>query len=943
MNDPGFEKQAVLVGRDEQLAILEKALLTAQSGSSQVLALRGEAGMGKTALLDHSASRAVELGFRVLAVAGIESEMELPFASLHQFCAPILDQLHRIPGPQRDAMSVAFGLKDGESPNKFLVGMAVLSLLAGAAENPDRSLLCLVDDAHWLDEGSMQVLGFVARRLVAEPVAFVFALRDSHSGGELARLPQLLVEGLSDRDAHVLLSSAMPSPLDPLVQDRIVAEAHGNPMALLHLPRTLAPEELAGGFWLPGSHHPESYIENAFYKRFMSLRDDSRQLLLTAAAEPTGDVGLLWRAAHLQHIPMDANATADVGGLVEFGINVRFQHPLARSTIYRRTSVADRRTVHRALAEATDPTLDPDRRAWHRAHAATQPDESVAADLERSASRARDRGGAAAAASFLRRSAELTPDPAQRVTRALAAAQVGIDAGGGDAPFEMLALAEHGPLDALQRARIERLRAQLVPRVRGSSSARLLLDAARRLSPLDPAMARDTLLEALSETIVSGRLNDGAVEREIAEASRAVPLPDQPRTVDAVLDGIASQILDDYAAGAAALRRALETVRRDQSPTTPIDRNALRLAGPVAPEPLAAELWDDDAWQELAANGVRIARQSGALAVLPLALNYEACFHVHAGDFKAAEALVEEASALCEATGSPPVEHASLVLAAWRGRESEARALIASRLTGAKSRGEGRAVALAEYTNAVLYNGLGRYDSALSAATDACSYEDLGIYGWGLVELIEAATHSGDRDAAAAALDKLTERTRISGTEWAQGAEAFSRAMLSDDEETDQLYQKAIKHLGECRVVVHLARARLLYGEWLRRHMRRKESRNELLSAYQTFSKIGAEGFAERAHRELLATGETARKRTVATTTDFTSQETQIAKLAQSGYTNREIADYLFISPRTVEWHLSNIFAKLGVSSRRQLRSALSPSEPRLAERQHLSGRRPSR
>ncbi|MEV6653332.1 AAA family ATPase [Streptomyces sp. NPDC051219] len=927
MGVPAISSQVTLRGRGQELAALERVLATARAGSSAVLVLRGEAGIGKTALLDYAARRAV--GFRTIRVAGIESEMQLPSAALHQLCAPVLDRLHQLPGPQRDALSVAFGLREGEAPNRFLLGLAVLSLLACAAE--DQPLACLIDDAQWLDDGSMQVLAFVARRLMAEPMALVFALRESDDDRELAGLPELIVEGLSEPDARALLASAVRVPLDPLVRDRIVAEAHGNPMALLQVPRALEPADLAGGFGLPGGRPVASCIENAFHQRFRSLPQDSRRLLLTAAAEPAGDVDVLWRAAGLQEIPVEAAAPAEAAGLVEFGARVRFHHPLVRSAIYRRTSAPDRRVAHRSLAEATDPHRDPDRRAWHRAHAATGPDESVAVDLERSACRAQGRGGAAAAASFLRRAAELTPDPARRVTRALAAAQAAIDAGGADQAHNLLAAAEVGPLDDLQRARLERLRARLAfSQLRGSDAPRLLLDAAHRLAPLDAALARDTLLEAVGAAIFAGRLSEGPGQREVAEAARAGPSPSTPpRTVDVLLDSITSLMIDGSAAGADALRRALHVVRQEQKASAAnADRQWLWLASRVTPEPLAPELWDDDAWHELATGAVSTAREAGALAVLPMALTYQACFHVHTGEFDTAAALIDEATAISEATGGAPMMYTSLVLAAWRAQESQALDLIESTTEEVVSRGEGRSLSLAEYATALLYNGLGRYDAALAAATRVCEYEDLAFFGWALVELIEAAARSGQPEAATAALDKLTERTRASGTDWALGVEACSRALLSDDQDADALYQEAIEHLGRCRITVHLARARLLYGEWLRRQNRRQESRAQLRSAYETFSRIGADGFAERARRELLATGETVRKRMSGAVSELTGQESQIARLARDGHTNSEIAAQLFISPRTVEWHLGNVFSKLGVSSRRQLRSVLSPPKP---------------
>ena len=911
------------------MAALDQAMASAQAGRSRVLVLNGEAGIGKTTLLGYAAKRAAGLRFSVLEISGIESEMELPFASLQQFCAPLMERLHEIPCLHQDALAVALGIQEGKSPSKFLVGMAVLSLLAVATEGTNRPLICLIDDARWLDSGSKQVLSFVARRLLAERVVLVFALRGIDDARELAGLPELIIDGLSEHDARALLASAVAAPLDPRVRDRIIAEARGNPLALLHLPHSLSPDELAGGFWLPGKRPPTNYVENTFYQRFLSLPDDSQRLLLAAAAEPTGDVGVLWRAGRSLEIPMEAWATAEAGGLVEFGTTVRFQHPLVRTAIYRRMSASTRRATHRALAQATEPTMDPDRRAWHRAHAAAGPDESVAADLERSAGRARDRGGAAAAASFLRRSTELTSDPVLRVTRALAALQAEIDAGGAERSHDLLTVAETGPLDALQSARLERLRAQLVfTQARDSSAAPLLLEAAQRLAILDPVLARDTLLEAAGAAIISGRLSEGSMEQKVAEAARALPSSTAPQVVEVLLDGIATLTLDGFSASVPILRHALDAIRQEQNPAVMAVRNTLRVAGPVAPEPLAPELWDDEAWYELAASDVKIARDAGALAVLPVALNYQACFHVHAGDFRTAAAVVDEAEAISAATGTPPLRYASLVLSAWRAQESQARDLIETSLKEADDRGQGRTLGLAQYATAVLSNGLGHYDDALVAATSVCQYKDLGFYGWALIELIEAAARSGQAEAGGFALDKLTERTSASGTEWAQGVESLSRALLSDDRSAESLYLGAIRHLGHCRIVVHQARAHLLFGEWLRCQMRRQESRTELVSAFQTFSNVGAVGFAERAQRELLATGRSARMRAVGAQVELTCQEAQIARLAQNGYTNREIADHLFISPRTVEWHLGNVFAKLGVSSRRRLRSVLSPSQP---------------
>ena len=568
-------------------------------------------------------------------------------------------------------------------------------------------------------------------------------------------------------------------------------------------------------------------------------------------------------------------------------------------------------------------SADPDRRAWHRAQAALGPDETVAGELERSADRAQGRGGIAAAAAFLERATELTPDPARRGARALAAAQAKFEAGAPDAAYELLAAAEIGPLDELQRARLARLRAQIVfARRRGSDAPPLLLDAAKRLEPLDAGLARETYLEALGAAIFAGRLGGRCGVREVAEAARAAPPGPQPRRpIDLLLDGLATRFTEGYAAGVPPLRRALQAFRREALRSEDDILRWLWLAWL-----LAGDLWDDEAWHELATRAVRLAREAGALTVLPIALDYRAGVHVHAGEFAAASALIEEADAITAATGNAPLRYTSLLLAAWRGEEAQALKLIEAGARDATARGEGRAIGLAEYATAVLYNGLGRYEAALAGAQRACEHDDLVFFGWSLVELVEAGARSGAHDAAAGALRQLEERTRAAGTDWALGIQARSRALLSDGQAADALYREAIERLARSRIVVHLARAHLVYGEWLRRENRRVDAREQLRIAYEMLSRIGAEAFAERARRELLATGETVRKRTIETRDVLTAQEAQIARLAAQGRTNPEIGTQLFISPRTVEYHLHKVFTKLGISSRRKLRDALRDS-----------------
>ncbi|TCN44742.1 regulatory LuxR family protein [Kribbella orskensis] len=913
--------RSVLHGRRSECEALAGLLDQVHAGRSSVLVLRGEAGCGKSALLDFIFERAS--GFRVARVVGVESEMELAFAGLHQLCAPMLDRVGELPVPQRDALRVAFGLQRGDAPDRFLVGLAVLSLLAGVAEG--QPLACLIDDVQWLDRASVQTLAFVARRVEADPVALVFAVRESSDEPELTGLPELKVHGLGEGDARLVLASAIRGRLDYQVRDRIVAETRGNPLALLQLPRGLTPAELAGGFGLPATEPVESRIEQSFHRQFQSLPRDTQRLLLTAAAEPIGDATLLWRAAELQGIGAGAAAPAVAVGLVELGARVRFRHPLVRSAVYRPASLADRQAVHRVLAEATDPEADPDRRAWHRARATSGPDEAVADELERSADRARARGGAAAAAAFLERATELTPDPGRRGARALAAAQAMFDAGAPNATEALLATAELGPLDDLRRAGLERLRAEVAFSLRrGNDAPPLLLNAAQRLEALDPELARETYLEALGAEIFAGRLSSGRGVVEAAEAARTAPrAPQQPRAIDLLLDGLVSRFTEGYAAGVQPLEEGLRALRREEGHSQDHIR-WLWLGCRIA-----VDLWDDESWHELATRQVRLARDAGALAVLPIALTYRAGVHVHAGEFSAAAQLIDEADAITEATAGVPLMYTSLVLSAWSGQEAQALALVRASVEDATGRGEGRAIALAEYATAVLYNGLGRYEDSLAAAQRACEQDDLGLFGWGLVELIEAAARSGNPEIGSGALRRLEERARAAGTDWALGMEARSRALLSDGDAADALYREAIERLTRSRIAVHLARAHLLYGEWLRRENRRLDARRQLGRAHDMFSRAGAEGFAERARRELLATGESVRKRMAETFEELTAQEAQIARLARDDLTNPEIGAHLFISPRTVEWHLGHVFAKLDITSRRQLRRALpDPSPP---------------
>ena len=879
--------------------------------------LRGEAGIGKTALLDDAIERAQ--GFQVVRAVGIESEMELAFAALHQLCGPLIDGLERLPPPQRDALATAFGLSTGPPPDRFLVGLAVLSLFADAAVGPP--LIGAVDDAQWLDQSSAQALSFVARRLHAESVLLLFAERDRDQPKVLEGLPELHLSGLPDAEARELLSSPTLGQLDERLRDRIIAEAHGNPLALLELPRGLLSTGLVGAVGLPDGSAPPAHVEASFYARVTQLPEATQRLLLVGAAEPLGDAALLWRAAEKLGIPVGAVAPATAADLVKVGTRVTFRHPLLRSAIYRGASTDARRTVHQALADATDPAVDPDRLAWHRAQATLAPDELVAREVERAADRARARGGLGAAAAFLERSADLTPDPARRAGRALAAAELKQEAGAFAAAERLVVDAVAGPLDELERARAERLRALIASVQREDADVpALLLAAARRLEPLDHVLADQTYLEALTVALTSG---NRAVLQDIARAVRDAPPAQHPRPAELLVTGWARLFADGFPAGTDILRQALVAFQNEPLSST-VEIQGLWFACGVA-----KSLWDDESWRATGLRYVQLTRESGALAALPRALDSHAEFLVESGAFAAAADLVAEAQTTVDALGitAPADAEAMWLLAAWRNEPGVSERLDA-RLRDAYRRDDGWMIVQTEVERALLSNGLGRGDDALAAAQRALDHRAFGNTGRSLVELIEAASRAGQRETAAAGLEELTERTRIGGTDWALGLEARLHALQHEGRQAEDLHREALDRLGRTRIITEQGRARLAYGEWLRRENRRVEARTHLRAAHVLFSTMGAGAFAERARHELMATGESVRRRRADSRDQLTAQEMHIARLAAEGHTNPEIGAQLYLSPRTVEWHLRNVFTKLGITSRRELRGVFPDRLP---------------
>ena len=914
----GARAAPLLSGRRDESALLDGLLAGARDGHSGVLVLRGEAGFGKTALLEHAIESASDL--TVLRAVGVESQVEIAFGALHQLCAPVLDGLDRLPGPQRDAIAITFGLNSGPVPDRFLVGLATLSLLSEAAQH--RPLLCIVDDAQWLDRASGQALGFAARRLLAESIVVLFAARTPMD--ELAGLSELVVEGLDDADARMLLASVIPGRLDERVADQLVAEARGNPLALLELPRGLSPRQLAGGFGLPRALTLESRIEQSFRQRVEALPKDTRRLLLVAAAEPTGDPALLWRAAGRLHVSGPVLDAAETAGLIEVDSRrVRFRHPLVRSVLYQAATTQERRQAHRALAEATDAQLDPDRRAWHRAESTDGPDEHVAAELERAAGRAQARGGWAAAAAFIERAAGLTSNPSRRARRALAAAQAKCEAGSFDDALVLLDTADVAALDDLDRARVDALRAAIAFAARRASDASpLLLKAARRFEAVDASLARATYLEALRAAGFAGRLARGAGVAEVSKAALAgPPPPSPPRPPDLLLQGRAIQYTDGLAAGAPMVKAALRGFRR--APDLP--SRWLSLASYAA-----ADVWDDETWRVLSERDVESARRDGALTALPLALSHFGYIRAISGEVALAESLLDEIRAAAEATGIPSHNYVALWVAALRGREDELAKLVETTATDALARGEGFVLGITRQATAAMNNGLGRYDVALAAVREAVDVEPSDEMGSPrtMPELIEAAVRCGERPLAERALERLAESTRAGDTDWGLGLEARSRALLSDGDVADDLYREAIERLGRTRNRLQLARTHLLYGEWLRRERRRLDAREQVRTALEMFTSMGTEVFTARAERELLATGERVRQRSIDTGDELTAQEAQIARLARDGLSNAAIGARLFISRHTVAYHLRKVYSKLGIISRNQLGQVLPDYQP---------------
>jgi DNA-binding CsgD family transcriptional regulator len=915
----------VLVGREVERQELKHLFAAARRGMSGVLVVRGDAGIGKTALFDDVF--ASETSVHATRVSGFEAEIELGFAGLQRLLLPWETELPRLPRPQRAALESAFGQSEGAPADRFLVGLATLTLLAGAA-SANGPLSCLIDDAQWLDRESLEVLSFVGRRLYAEGIVLLFGLRDPVDHPfPLDGLPEMPLVGLVDEAARELLRASAPGPLDSRTVSRIVTETEGNPLAIVELVGELSTEELAVGGLLPEILSVHSRLESHFLRQLRELPAGAQTLMLIASAESTGDRDLIWRVACQLGVLREDADEVEANGLLELRQHVSFRHPLIRSAVYGGASKAERRTVHTALAEATDSRTDPDRKAWHRGLATYLPDEGVAAELERSAERQRRSGGSAAVAKFLVLAADLTPDHKDQARRRLRAAEAALTAG---APGQSRALLDEtiphlqDPLLRAQALRLDgALRAFTVP----GEIPMILLTAARALRPLDAQLARDVLLEALTATLVSAQLTRTTSQLEIAREALAAPPRTEPEQAigDLMLEGLGTRIATGFAEGVPILRQAIEMLGADGMESAGFQRWVVLASN------AAADMWDCEGYRDIADRLEPIERDRGNLDALRITLGSRAHCEMWAGRFSLAEAIHTEASSIAVALGADPGiwELLKTELYAWQGRERETREAV-TLMTGSlvEDVGAGVVVNLARIASVIIDLSHGRYDRALAVACDLYDDDSLPQGNQVLPEMVEAGVRSGDRAAAEKAMTRLEERATASGTPWALGLLARSKALLASDSESEDLYRRAIAHLETTYVATDLARAHLLYGEWLRRQKRRVDARGSLRTAHDMFEAMGAEGFVERAGIELRATGERARKRTIETSQQLTPQEEQIARLAAAHATNLEIATQLFISGSTADYHLRKVFRKLGVTSRWQLAEALSSARP---------------
>jgi DNA-binding CsgD family transcriptional regulator len=877
------------------------------------LVLRGGPGVGKSTLLEYAVTAAPDL--RVSVIAGVESEISMEFGGLHQLLVPCLTQLDELPPPQRGALRVAFGQEAGPPPERFLVGLATLTLLSRAAEA--QPLLCVIDDAHWLDPESAQVLGFVARRLHADRVGLIAGVGEPAAQQVFEQLASITVDGLPDAEARELLSSVAGGALNAQVVDRILADTRNNPLALVELGTQYTADQLSGRAGRPEPLPLGQRLQEHFLRQVRSLPPDAQAFALLAAADPGGERGRLWRAAAQAGLDPDTAAaeTAEAGVLEFPGSSVRFRYPLLRSAVYHGASAVDRRQAHRAWSEESHQDL----RAWHLAAAATAPDEELAAELQQTAERAGTRGGYAARAALLRRSAELTPDDADRARREVAVAEARLMAGDPVGAQDMLGGAGPRLTGVTARSQAHRLEGAIrFAQGDPAESARILASASQALAD-DDRMARDTMLLALHAATWAGP----AQTREIARAARLFPrVPEVSASVgDLLLEGYSARFTLGYEASVAPFRAAVTALLADD-----LD-SAVGLRWFGLGTAAAGSLWDDQATLDLSDRWVKMARVAGAFTTLPVALAFNAVSESMAGHFREADtrwALMREVLTMSSGPGVLGVDSSSnALLLAYRGQLTEARATGLAQVRESEARGQGGPADFGRYIVAMAGLFDGDYAAAMSNAQAVIEEDPAYTAEVTLPELIESAVLAGDYEAAATAHKTLSGRALAAGTPWALGLHARCEALLAEGADAEDSYRESISQLKRCRMAVDLARAHLLYGQWLRRAKRRRDAREQLRTAHEMFAAMGADRFAERAAAELRATGERARARTPEAAIDLTPQEARVADLAAAGASDSEIAAQLFISPSTVDYHLRKVFRKLNVTSRTQLAGRL--------------------
>jgi DNA-binding NarL/FixJ family response regulator len=911
--DDRWRKEFVLLGRRAERAAIDRVLDAARSGFSGTVVLRGGPGVGMSTLLQYAVASAPDL--RVCGIAGVESEISMEFGGLHQLLVPFLPRLDGLPPPQRSALRVAFGQEAGPPPERFLVGLAALTLLSQAAE--EQPLLCIIDDAHWLDPESAQVLGFVARRLCADRVGFIAAVGEPAAQRVFEQLPTITVDGLPDAEARELLTSVAAGALNAQAVDRILADTRNNPLALVELGTEYTADQLSGRAVQPEPLPLGQRLQEHFLRQVRSLPPDAQAFALLAAADPGGDRARLWRAAVQAGIDPDAASAETAGaGVLEFpGNAVRFRHPLLRSAVYHGANAADRRQAHRAWSEAGLPDL----RVWHLAAAAVIPDEELAAELQDTAERAGTRGGYAARAALLRRSADLTPDDARRAEREVALAEARLMAGDPAGAQKILDGALPRPASVTACCRAQRLEGAIrFAQGNAAESARILASASNALVD-DDRMARDTMLLALQAAIWAGP----AQTREIAAAARVFPrVPGASASVsDLLLEGYSARFTLGYEASIPPFRAAVTALLADDlDPAVGLRWFALGTAA-------AGSLWDDQATFDLSDRWEKMARTAGAFTTLPVALAFHALSDCQAGHFRDAEARWAEMAEILAVSRGPGVlgvnSHSNGLLLACRGHLTEARAAGLAQIHESSGRGQGGPADIGRYIVALADLFGGDYAAAMSYAQTVTEDDPAYTAEATLPELVEAAVRAGDYDAAATARKTLSERALAAGTPWALGLRARCEALQAEGADAEGYYLESISQLERCRMAVDLARTHLLYGQWLRRAKRRRDARHELRTAHDMFAAMGADRFGEQAAAELRATGERARARTPETAVDLTPQETRVADLAAAGASDSEIAAQLFISPSTVDYHLRKVFRKLQVTSRTQLAGLL--------------------